>query len=381
MQIIATVLATAAALASLTSAAPVVASAPRSYNIPTDDGFPSPSAQQLRTIADLADGTLSNAPAPAKLAPSSLTAFQLIAFNELFEVAFFSSLVHNITTNVPGFQLPSDAKRDELLDILETVLAQEKLHALNAINVLKKFNAFAPTPCQYRFPSSTVYEAIALAEKFTALVLGTLQDASQLFAKNGDFGPVRSVASSIGQEGEQEGFYRILLAKKPSEKPFLTTSVAAFAYSALQGFVVPGSCAFSLSSIDLPVFPALSVVSGSAGAAVEPRDQLLSFTADLTGVEAAKKFVGLTNGQGLWVTYFSGQLLPISVPVVNVRWAGAVVSFDAAFPFAANVMQGLSVAALTTAGSFAAPGDVVGATLAAPGLIQVDDRTKAWDAI
>ncbi|KAK3337643.1 hypothetical protein B0T19DRAFT_397245 [Cercophora scortea] len=379
MQIIATVLATAAALASLTTAAPVAA-APRSYNIPADDGFPTPSPEQLRTIADLADGTLSNAPAP-KLAPSSLTAFQLIAFNELFEVAFFSSLVHNITNNVPGFQLPSDAKRDELLDILETVLAQEKLHALNAINVLKKNNAFAPSPCQYQFPTTTVYEAIALAEKFTALVLGTLQDASQLFAKNGDFGPVRSVASSIGNEGEQEGFYRILLAKKPSEKPFLTTSVAAFAYSALQGFVVPGSCPYPLTSIDLPIFPVLRVESGGAGAAVEPRDQLLSFSTDLSGIEAAKKFVGATSGQGLWVTYFSGQLLPISVPVVNVKWVGAVVSFQASFPFEENMMQGLSVAALTTAGSFAAAGEVVGATLAAPGLVQVDDRTKAWDAI
>ena len=75
----------------------------------------------------------------------------------------------------------------------------------------------------YKFPTTDVLSAIALAETFTTLVLGTLQDASQLLAKNGDDGPVRAVASVIGQEGEQNGFYRTLLGLKPSQKPFLTT--------------------------------------------------------------------------------------------------------------------------------------------------------------
>ncbi|KAK3331524.1 hypothetical protein B0H66DRAFT_573156 [Apodospora peruviana] len=344
-----------------------------------DDGFPNPNPEQLKKIQNLADGTLSNAPPPA-VAPkaSSFTAFKLIAMNEQFEVAFFTSLIKNITDNVPGFELPSSAKKDELLDILETVLAQEKLHAINAQKTLAKFNQPVPQPCVYQFPTTSVYDAIALAEKFTALVLGTLQDASQLFAKNGDFGPVRSVASSLGQEGEQEGFYRILLAKKPSEKPFLTTNVAEFAFSALQQFIVPGSCPFDVKTIGLPIFPPLQVLTANGGADIETRNQYLTFKADLTGIEAAKKFYG-GDGKGLFVTYFSGQLLPFSVPVQNVKWAGEVVTFDALLPYEENDMDGLSVASLTTADKFAAPGEVVGATLAAPGLVQVDDRTKAWD--
>ena len=255
---------------------------------------------------------------------------------------------------------------------------QEKLHAINAINTLKNFKAFAPLPCKYQFPTTSTYEAIALAERFTDLVISTLQDAAQTVARNGDVGPVRGITSSLGQEGQQEGFYRIVLSKKPSEKPFLTTNVAAFLFSALQQYIVPGSCPFDLKEIKLPIFPALQVVSGNGGVDVPAKDQKLSFRADLSKSAAADPFVG-KKGDGLFITYFSGQLLPISVGIENLKWDGRVASFEAAFPFIKNEMVGLSIASLTTKNSFAAPGDVVGATLAAPGLIQVDDRVKSWD--
>lgn len=69
-----------------------------------------------------ADGQISNAPPPPKLANSSLTAFQLIAFNELFEVAFFNSIAQNITNNVTGFQVDHKEK-SKLINILDTVIA------------------------------------------------------------------------------------------------------------------------------------------------------------------------------------------------------------------------------------------------------------------
>lgn len=399
-----TALAFAVALGGLATAVPTPAGhgapggapgAPAPYSIPTDDGFPSPSPDQLMVIQQIADGTLSNAPPPAKLNESSFPVFQLIAFNENFEVAFFSSLLHNITTGVKGFDdFPNKKKKMELVDILQTVLAvcfgpaiqprpdtdnpqQEKLHAINAIKTLTNFKAFAPAPCKYQFPTTTTYEAIALAERFTDLVISTLQDAAQTVARNGDVGPVRGITSSLGQEGQQEGFYRIVLSKKPSEKPFLTTNVAAFLFSNLQQYIVPGSCPFDLKEIKLPIFPDLQVLSGKGGIDVPAKDQKLSFRADLSKSAAADAYVG--KAEGLYVTYFSGQLLPISVPIENVKWTGRVASFDAAFPFVKNEMVGLSIASLTTKNSFAAPGEVVGATLAAPGLIQVDDRVKSWD--
>ncbi|KAK0612626.1 hypothetical protein B0T17DRAFT_544159 [Bombardia bombarda] len=371
MQIIASALAAVAALGSLTAAAP--------FTIPAGDGFPTPNTQQLLAIQQDAGGALSNAPPPPKIEATSLSAIALTALNENFETAFFSSLLQNVTDNVEGFQFDTDEKRTEFLDIVDTIVAQEKLHAINAANTLRNFDAFVPVPCAYQFPSSDIRGAVQLAQTFTALVLGTLQDAAQLFAVNGDAGAVRSVASTIGQEGEQEGFFRILLGKKPSEKPFLTTSVAPFLYSYLQQFIVPGSCPFPLSSIPLTIFPALQVLSGSDGTNVTAEDQTLQFKADLTAAPAdrATKFLN-GDGQGLFVTYLSGQRLPISVPVQDARWEGKTIYFAANLPYTENQMDGLTVAALTNAGSLAVS-QVAGAALAAPGLIQIAGRAKAWD--
>lgn len=114
------IISASATFAGLASAAPAV---PRSYSSPSTDGFPTPNPQQLLAIEKEADGQLSNAPPPPKIADSSLTAFQLIAFNENFEVAFFSSLIENVTSDNDGYGLASDEKKDKMLSILETIKA------------------------------------------------------------------------------------------------------------------------------------------------------------------------------------------------------------------------------------------------------------------
>ncbi|KAI8712348.1 hypothetical protein NCS52_01332600 [Fusarium sp. LHS14.1] len=315
-----------------------------------NDGYPNPTMEQLKDISRRADGTLSNAPPPPKLGESSKTAFQALAFGEEFEQAYFSSLLQNVTNGVPGYRHHGRFTKAELVKVLETVVAQEELHAINAINILKHFNVPAPMPCKYHFPMNNIEDAFALAESFTMLVVGTLQDVSQTLAQNGDNGVVRAIASVIGQEGEQGGFYRTLLGRVPSEKPFLTTSVGAFAFSYIYNtFVVPGSCPFDISMINLPIFAKLDVKDG------------------------AEKFLG-GNGKGLYLTYFSGQLLPISEPITNATWNKGRITFDAFFPFTGNVMKGLSVAALTTSNNFTAPGMVPGATIAAPAVIQVNEK-------
>lgn len=204
--------------------------------------------------------------------------------------------------------------------------------------------------------------------------MGTLQDVSQGAATAGDAGIVRGVASIIGQEGEQNGFYRIFVGAVPSEKPFLTTSVGPFAYSFLNNnVIVPGSCPFDVNSLGIPIFAQLKVQGQSIALAVKPEDQTFDFSADLSTVKGASQF---SNGDstGLFVTYFSGQLQPISVPVKKFKWNGGKVTFQAAFPFEENIMFGLSVAALTHGNNFATPDAVPAATLAAPALINVNDN-------
>ncbi len=243
--------------------------------------------------------------------------------------------------------------------------------------MLKHFGATVPTPCQYNFGVESVKEAVVLAETFTAVVLATLQDVVQLFAKNGDDGAARAVASVIGQEGEQDGFYRILLARKPSQKPFLTTNVAPFAFSVLKTFIVPGSC--DLSFIPVPTFPTLSVLTGHKGQAVKPEDQDITYTTDLGSSAAAKPFLN-GNGAGLFLTLLSGQDLPESAPIKNVTWSGTQITFSAAFPYTKLIADGLSIASLTTSNNLTVA-NLANSTLAAPGLIQVYDHVSSWDGI
>ena len=100
--------------------------AKRAYDIPSNDGFPKPNDQQVVTIAQQAGGKVPGGPLSTTLGAGSVTAFQLIAFNELFETAFFSSLLHNVTENVPGYE-PDD--KGEIVTILKTVLAVSRTHS------------------------------------------------------------------------------------------------------------------------------------------------------------------------------------------------------------------------------------------------------------
>ncbi|EFQ30865.1 late sexual development protein [Colletotrichum graminicola] len=360
MQLTNNITATVALLAGLSAAAPLER---RGFSalLPT-------SPEDIKQVQIDARGSLPNSPPPPKLEQSSLTAFQLIQFNEQFEVAFFSSMLENVTNGGNGWDAPD---KDKLIDALKVVVAQEKLHALDAKGVLDHFKAFSPPPCQYQFPTDSLRDAVSLAETFTSVVLGTLQDANQLLAKNGDAGPVRAVSAVIGQEGEQNGFYRSYLSHPPSSQPFLTTSIAPFAYSALQAFVVKDSCPFKLTDIDIPIFAPLVVKQMVDGGEVRAMNQKLSFSVDLRQLITAGRFLGKDTG-ALFVTYLSGLNVPLSVPVQNPQWEGSKITFDADFPFEQNSMFGLSIAALTFDNGFASPDDVAKSTLAGPGLIQVN---------
>jgi hypothetical protein len=350
-----------AAFAALGAAAPAVKRysdfSPDGVYFPLKNGFPNPDQNGMLQIEKEAFGTLSNAPAAEKISPEGLTNLKLLAFNELMEVAFFTELLHNLTDKAPGYDL--EYGHEYVLEAIHAIAAQEQLHMLNANNALKKFNQQPIEPCKYQFPATDFQTAITVAATFTDIVLGTLQDVNQIFAKNGDDRFVRSVSSSIGNEGEQEGFFRLIKKKRPSALPFLTTSTRAFAFSAIQGFVVPGSCP-NLYTIPLATFKPLTVESKD----IEPRTQDLTFS-------FAKADANGTEDYSQWsLVYINQQNLPLEKPLENIKVEGERVVFTSPFPYAEFNMNGLTIAAVTkNDGPFDNAQQVAENTLFGPGII------------
>lgn len=371
------------------------------FKFPLANGFPNIAnpSDQLNQIQQDARGTLPkaapNAPAPATPQPDSLTSLGFIAFNELFEVAFFTELFNNVTTGASGFREGDLLGQDKakILSILKIVIAQEELHELNANGAFQKFTGQMIQPCQYNFPVSNFNQSISLASTFTDVVLGTLPDIQTLFANANDNALIRGVGSVIGQEGEQNGFYRDILGKNPSALPFLTASARDFAFSAIvQNFVVPGSCSSSLDILQrggLTIFDLLTVVNPPT----TPMNQKVMFRLktfsqkmEFSGeAAAAAGFVSSHENStsppqqpdNLFLTYINQLNAPISVPIEDAKkidddHSSITIQFSANFPGADNLMNGLTIAAVTKGKDFVDVGAVANNTLFGPGLIEIN---------
>ncbi|KAK9416023.1 putative Sexual development protein [Seiridium unicorne] len=335
----------------------------KAFSFPLSDGFPNvaPGSVALQSIQKQARGTLPDGPLPTHIADLTAVIFQLIAFNEIFEVAYFSSLVNNITANVPGYEIGSPAALRVVSNALTAVIAQEELHALGANGILQAAGRKTIEPCEYIFPVDNFDDAIAFASVFTDIVLGTLQEVLTNFAIDGD-GPnfVGLIGSVIGQEGEQNGFYRTIgqPTQIPSSQPFLTAAAGQFALSALhQMVIVPGSCP---DTIAVPTFSALKVETSNIG----PRTEAVQFSFHTNGTDP--------DIEELSLVYINGQNLPVVERPADVRISNGLVQFSAPFPYQKYQMDGLTIAAVTTsAGPFANATDVASDTLYGPGLIEV----------
>lgn len=238
------------------------------------------------------------------------------------------------------------------------MLQQEELHALDANNALAHFGIDPIEPCHYIFPAENFDEAIILASTFTDVVLGTLQDVVERFAIGGDIGLTRHVASIIGQEGEQQGWFRVMQGKVPSELPFLTTSDLNFAFTAIQSFIVPGSCP-NINTIPLKTFEPLNIIKPP--------------TARTSTIKVSFADDRHTNASTPWMTYINQQNLPIVEPLRVVSKEDDELVAEALFPYDAHEMNGLTIAAVTTTdGPFPNAFSVAKVTLAGPGLIIIN---------
>ncbi|KAL8917532.1 MAG: hypothetical protein Q9208_007893 [Pyrenodesmia sp. 3 TL-2023] len=345
----------------VTFAASVTGVVAAPFEFPLPDGFPSPSPAQLDKIEQGAGGTLSSSFLPTSLKSAAVTTLQLLANNELFEVAFFSELVTNITTNVAGYDEAATAPldREYLIKALSTIV-NEELHALGANGILAGAGQAPIAPCKYDFPVSNFKEAILLAQTFTDIALGTVPAVQALFAADGgdELRNIPLLGSILGQEGEQVGFFRYVQQKTPSAAPFLTGGTASFAFTALQMFIVPDSCPKPLSSIDIPTFEALKIINKPMA-----RNMTLWYAVD-----------GPIDCERQSVVYISGQNLPLTVPIsCPVHPRQGMMCFEAEFPFEAGFANGLTIAAVVNGtGPLLSPDVVAAATVYGPGLIEVD---------
>ncbi|KAH6722774.1 late sexual development protein [Leptodontidium sp. MPI-SDFR-AT-0119] len=308
----------------------------------------------MQQVFKLAGGTLTNGALPSSLKAGGIHALQLIAVNELFEVAYFTELVKNITTGVSGYKCGRNA-----LESLQAVVAQEQVHVLAANGVLANAKAKTIQPCKYSFPVDNFDDAISLAQTFTEVVLGVLPVAQGLFAADGgeEAGLVPIVGSIIGQEGEQAGYYRSIQNKVASSAPLLTGGAPRFAYTAISQFIIPGSCP-NIQAIGLTAFPALTITSTP-----EAKNSTQQF-----GIEG-----GNITESSASIAYISGQNLPVVVSLSNVITNGSMTTFSAAFPYDAGFARGLTLGALVKgSGPFNSSSAVAAATLNGPALIEVD---------
>lgn len=348
------------------------------------DGFPNFNTQQLAAVEILAHGTLPNGgtPPPGSVSDLGITSVQLIEFNENFEVFFFDSLIRNLTSasSGSGFYISDATERNFVIEALTAHKAQEELHATLASKILGSQGKNAILPCQYHFGTNDFQSAIKTAALFTDVVLGTLQDVQANFAAGdaGDKQLIPGVGSVIGQEGEQDGFYRLLENTNliPASLPFQTRSTIKFAFSALnQNFVVPNSCP-NIGEINLPIFGTLQVLTQNI---VPEQDQTLQFQIDLSTLSSSQIQGGPTqsNYQNYdWsqvsLVYINQQDVPITSQIKNVQLGFPKITFDADFPASGDNLNALTIAAVTLGSNFTTADAVANATLFGPGLIDVN---------
>lgn len=305
------------------------------------------------TIQRQAHGTLPNGALPSSITDLSATIWSLIAANELFEVSYFTSLYRNLVNQSPGYDNVADY--DAAIEAIAAIRAQEQLHAIAANAVLTTAGRTAIEPCNYTFPVTSFDEAVTFASTFTDVVLGTLGEASNAFGTDGDSEFLTILASVIGTEAEQVGWYRSLVHKIPSALPFLSASSGAFAWSLLnQVVIVPGSCP-QPNAIGIPILQKLTIVTSPVDSSTTSID--FSVEGDVSNLS---------------VVYINQQNTPIVESLSNVQTNGNTTTFSAAFPYEQYLMNGLTIAALASGSSFASAGAVAAASTYGPGLIEIN---------
>lgn len=249
------------------------------------------------------------------------------------------------------------------------------MHAYNANDAVRHFtNGSHIFPCTYVFPVSDFLSAISFAQTFTDMYIGLLANIQQRTTKNlgaGSNSIIYVLAQALGQEGQQSGWFRALQGKPPSAEPFLTSSSREFVFSWLQRFIIPGTCP-NIEDIPLQIFPSLDLESKVVGTGpvtllvpgpVDPESQDLAFVNGALVPTIVSFNVTEISGCGMVRNDMAG---------ISGCGRGMVTTITAEFPYAHNVMHGLTLAAVVRKGpTFVTTEDVTNATVYGPAVIEV----------
>lgn len=241
------------------------------------------------------------------------------------------------------------------------IIKQEQLHAVGGNNILKAAGHPPVSPCSYVFGVDNYIDAAATANAFTDIIISSLQYVQMELALDGGAAAsflVPLIGSILGQEGEQDGAYRTVQGKIPPAAPFLTTSTGQYVYNIInQLWTVPGSCPDS-DSIDVPLFEPLTILTPPIAA-----NTSIVYSIPASAISSGKNSI----------VYMTGQRYPLTVPIYNITSTGSTTQFMADFPFKSGFSKGLTVAILVNGTeTFKSSDAVVNATLAGPGIIEVE---------
>lgn len=183
--------------------------------------------------------------------------------------------------------------------------------------------------------------------------------------KNGDSALTQDISSVIGQEGEQQGWFRILGENIPSELPFLTNSVRDFAFNTLnQNFIVPGSCPNidQITSLkQLHQMSPLTVVKSFE----EGDDETVQLSFEMPPGVPSSEYK---------VAYINQQNIAFTLPYTVVKREDNNLLVEAPFPFEEHLLNGLTILAIVPASltDISSNQEVADFTLAGPGLVIVN---------
>ncbi|KAF2789974.1 hypothetical protein K505DRAFT_252193 [Melanomma pulvis-pyrius CBS 109.77] len=150
--------------------------------------------------------------------------------------------------------------RNDTMEIVSKIAAQEEVHASSIENILQLYNETLVLPCNYSFPVTNSKEIFDLAHIITSVGIGATIGLNERLAIT-DPSLVKPVSSILTVESRHDAFLRHVHGAVPNPAPFDTGISPIWAYNLALSFIQPGSSSVELP---IPILPRLAVSQHSS---------------------------------------------------------------------------------------------------------------------